>query len=354
MILRRFALCFIALLSFSAVHSIPVNADLLTDIKKGARKAGNAIERGVKKTGRAIERGVKKTGQAIEYGYCDTFTDKSDRRCRIESGIGYDKKGTYTYDPKNPKKKYRGDKTDPVLTERDKELNKLAEFVKNKEVTAAEIEDRDVHHFRPFLQPNAKLGQGYPEKEKLVPPTKSGEMRPCCLVGGGGSFLNDRREKTKLRFYGGNDYLTRPGDPVYATIDGWVERRKDPRKGLQGVVLRSADGYRSAIYFVELVPEIDQALAAKSRFAVKAGETLLGKAQDLHPTYPADVPNHVLVVMSDPKGNLIDPSGKILVDRAPKTVPAADAPKPETAAKPEATAKSPDTTAKPPETTAKP
>ncbi|MGE0242245.1 MAG: hypothetical protein AB7S59_26280, partial [Parvibaculaceae bacterium] len=221
---------------------------------------------------------------------------------------------------------------------------------------------RDDHHFRPFLQPGAKLGEGFPEKEKLMPPTKSGEVRPCCLKGGGGSFLDDRREKTKLRFYGGTDYLTKPGEPVYATIDGWIERRKDPRKDLQGVVLRSADGYRSAIYFVELAPEIDQALASKSRFTVKAGETVLGTAQDLHPIYPADVPNHVFVAMSDPKGNLIDPSGKILVERAPKTAPAAKSPEtaakspetaakpPETAAKPpEATPKSPDTTAKPPE-----
>jgi hypothetical protein len=360
MTLSRFAFCFIALVSFSTVHSLPASADFVTDIKRGARKAGNAIERGVKQTGRAIERGVRKTGQAIEYGYCDTFTDKSDRRCRMESGVGYDKKGTYTYDPKNPKKKYRGDKSDPALTERDKELNEFAAFVKNKEVTAAEVEDRDVHHFRPFLQPNARLGLGFPEKEKLMPPTKSGEMRPCCLAGGGGSFLNDRREKTKLRFYGGTDYLTKPGDPVYATIDGWIERRKDPRKGLQGVVLRSEDGYRSAIYFVELTPEIDKALVAKSRFNVKAGETVLGKAQDVHPVYPADVPNHVLVVMSDPKGNLIDPSGKILAERAPKSAPAAKPPEttaksPDTTAKPpETTAKSPDTTTKPPETTAKP
>ena len=328
---NRLALCFVALIAFTAVDSLPAGADLLGDIKTGARKTGNAIERGAKEAGRAVGRGARKVGRELERGYCDTFTDKSDRQCRVESGVGYDKKGTYTYDPKNPKQKYRGDKTDPAATERDKQLNKFAEFVKNKELTKAEIEDRDVYHFRPFLQPNAKLGEGFPEKEKLMPPTKSGEMRPCCLEGGGGSFLNDRREKTKLRFYGGTDYLTRPGEPVYATIDGWVERRKDPRKDLAGVVLRNEAGYRSSIYFVELAPEIDKALADKSRFEIKAGETVLGKAQDLHPIYPPEVPNHVLVVMSDPKGNLIDPTGKILLERAPKSVPAKA---PETAAKP--------------------
>jgi len=171
------------------------------------------------------------------------------------------------------------------VTERDKQLNKFAEFVNNKEVTKAEIEDRDFYHFRPFLQRNAKLGEGFPEKEKLVAPTKSGEIRPCCcLAGGGGSFLNDRRDKTKLHFYGGTDYLTKPGDPIYATIDGWVERRKDPRKGLEGVVLRNEAGYRSSIYFVELAPEIEKALTGTSHFEVKTGETILGNAQDLRPS----------------------------------------------------------------------
>ena len=90
-------------------------------------------------------------------------------------------------------------------------------------------------------------------------------------------------------------------------------------------------------------------------FEVKAGETVIGKAQDLHPIYPPEVPNHVLVVMTDPKGNLIDPSGKILDDRAPKSVPTAEAPEPVTAAKPAETMTKPaDTTAKPADSTAKP
>ncbi len=335
----RLALCVLALVAFTGVHSLPVQADLLGDIKKGARTTGNAIERGAKKVGNVIGEGVEDTGRALKRGgralhrgFCDTFTDKSDAQCRAESGVGYDKKGTYTYDPKDPKKKYRGDETDPALTDRDKHLSKFAEYVKNRELTPEEIEDRDIHKFRRFLLPNARLGEGFPEKEKLMPPTKSGEIRACCMKGGGGGFLADRLEKGKLRFYAGSDYLTKPGDPIYATIDGWVEARKEPRKGLEGVLLRNAEGYRSNIYFVELAPEIEKALADKTRFAVKAGETVIGKAQDLHPAYPAEVPNHVFVLMSDPKGNPIDPSGKVLLERAPKVVP--EAKPPETAAKP--------------------
>jgi hypothetical protein len=86
-------------------------------------------------------------------------------------------------------------------------------------------------------------------------------------------------------------------------------------------VLRNKEGYRVSIYFVELSPEIDKALNAKSRFEVKAGETILGKAEDLHPVYPPEVPNHIYIIMSDPTGNPIDPSGKILLERAPKSVP---------------------------------
>jgi len=45
-----------------------------------------------------------------------------------------------------------------------------------------------------------------------------------------------------------------------------VERRRDPRKGLEGVVLRNEAGYRSSIYFVELAPEIEKALTGTSHF----------------------------------------------------------------------------------------
>jgi hypothetical protein len=329
---KRLAFCFTVLLAFTAVEVVPAHADLLNDIKRGARKAGHAIGEGVEDAGHAIGRGARKIGRDMERGYCRMTKD-----CTVNSGVARDKKGTYAYDPKNPKKKFRGDETDPQVTDRDKQLSKFAAYVKNKELTPSEIEDRDVYKFRRFLLPNAKLGEGYPEMQKLVPPTKSGEIRPCCEKGGGGGFLADRLDKSQLRFYGGSDYLTKPGDPIYATIDGWVEMRKDPRKEFQGLVLRDKDGYRVSIYFVELDPAIDKALKDKSRFEVKAGETVLGKAQDLHPVYPPEVPNHVHVVMSDPKGNPIDPSGKILLERAPKSVPEKMPEKgkaPEAAAKP--------------------
>jgi hypothetical protein len=323
----RFAFCLAALLAFSGVHAVPARADLIGDIKTGARKAGRVIKEGVEDTGRALKRG----GRALHRGFCDTFTDKSDAQCRAESGVGYDKKGAYTYDPKNPKRRFRGDETDQAATDREKHLSRFAEYVKNRELTAAEYEDRDIHKFRHFLLPNAKLGEGFPEKEKLMPPTKSGEVRPCCLKGGGGGFLADRLDKGKLRFYGGTDYLTKADEPIYATIDGWVEKEEAPRNTLSGLILRNEEGYRSSIYFVRLTPEVEQAIKTNTRYQVKAGETIIGHAQDLHPVYPPEVPNHVYVAMSDPKGNPIDPSGKILLEHAPKSIPIKP---PKTAAKP--------------------
>lgn len=340
MTLKRLALCCAALLVFSGLQEAPVRADLLGDIGTGARKTGKAIERGATKAGRAIKggvedageavgRGARKLGRDLERGYCDVT---SDRDCRVNARVGRDKQGPYTYDPKNPSKKYRGDETDSAQTDRDKQLSGFASYVKNKDLTEAEIDDRDVHGFRHFLAPNARLGVAFPDAEKtLKSPTKSGEIRACCQTGGGGPFLTDRLDKSKLVFAGGTEYLTKADEPIYATLDGWVEKEEDPRNNFAGLVLRNEKGYRAAISFIRLTPEIEQALKSNTRYEVKAGETIIGHAQDLHPAYPPDVPNHVYVTLSDPKGVPVDPAGKITLKRVPKSIPAKA---PKTAAKP--------------------
>lgn len=340
MTLKRLALCCAALLVFSGMQGAPLRADLLDDIGTGARKTGKAIERGATKAGRAVKEGVEDAGEAVgrgarklgrdlERGYCDLT---SDRDCRVNARVGRDKQGPYTYDPKNPSKKYRGDETDPAQTDRDKQLSGFASYVKNKDLTEAEIDDRDVHGFRIFLAPNARLGVAFPDAERtLKAPTKSGEIRPCCQKGGGGPFLTDRLDKSKLVFAGGSEYLTKVDEPIYATLDGWVEKEEVPRNNFAGLVLRNEKGYRATISFLRLTPEIEQALKSNTRYEVKAGETIIGHAQDLHPAYPPDVPNHVYVTMSDPKGVPVDPVGKITLKRVPKSIPAKA---PETAAKP--------------------
>lgn len=340
MTLNRLALICAALVVFSGLQGIPARADLLGDIGTGARKTGQAIERGAKKAGRAVKEGVEDAGEAVgrgarklgrdlERGYCDLTSDKD---CRVNARVGRDKQGPYTYDPKNPSKKYRGDETDQAQTARDKQLSGFASYVKDKELTDAEIDDRDVHGFRRFLAPNAGLGVAFPVADKaLKAPTKSGEVRPCCQKGGGGPFLTDRLDKSKLVFAGGTEYLTKVDEPVYATIDGWVEKEEDPRNNFAGLVLRNEKGYRSTISFLRLTPEIEQALKSNTRYEVKAGDTIIGHAQDLHPAYPPEVPNHVYVTLADPKGVPVDPAGKVMLKRVPKSIPAKT---PETMAKP--------------------
>lgn len=341
MLLTRLALGCAAIVILSGLQVSPVRADMLGDIETGARKTGKAIERGATKAGRAVKEGVEDAGEAIgrgarklgrdlERGYCELTSDKD---CRVNARVGRDKQGPYTYDPKNPSKKYRGDETDQALSGRDKQLSGFAAYVKNKDLTEAEIDDQDVHGFRLFLAPNSRLGVPFPDRDKdLKPPTNTGEIRPCCQKGGGGPFLTDRLDKSGLVFAGGTEYLTKVDEPIYATFDGWVEKQEDPRNSLTGLVLRDEKGYRSTIYFVRLTPEIEQALKANTRYEVKAGETIIGHAQDLHPAYPPEVPNNVYVTMADPKGNPIDPAGKITLKRVPKSIAAAKAP--ETAAKP--------------------
>jgi len=338
--LYRLALGCAALVIVSGLHAPPARADMLGDIGTGARKTGQAIERGATKAGRAVKEGVEDAGEAIgrgarrlgrdlERGYCEVT---SDRDCHVNARVGRDKQGPYAYDPKTPAKKYRGDETDQALSDRDRQLSEFAAYVKNKDLTEAETDDRDVHGFRIFLAPNSRLGVPFPDADKdLKPPTKTGEIRPCCQKGGGGPFLTDRLDKTGLVFAGGTEYLTKVDEPINATIDGWVEKEQDPRNGLTGLVLRNEKDYRSTISFVRLTPEVEQALKAGTRYNVKAGETIIGHAQDVHPAYPPEVPNHVYVAMTDPKGNPIDPAGKITAKRVPKSIPAKS---PETAAKP--------------------
>ncbi len=341
MSLYRLALGCAVLVIASGFEAPSLRADILGDIETGARKTGQAIERGATKAGRAVKEGVEDAGEAIgrgarrlgrdlERGYCQ-LTD--DRDCRVNARVGRDKQGRYAYDPNNPSRKYRGDETDQAQSDRDKQLSGFAAYVKNKDLTEAEIDDRDINGFRPFLAPNSRLGVPFPDAGKaLKPPTKTGEIRSCCQKGGGGPFLTDRLDKSTLVFAGGTEYLTKVDEPIYATIDGWVEKQEEPRNGFAGLVLRDEKGYRSSISFVRLTPEIEQALKANTRYEVKAGETIIGHAQDLHPAYPPEVPNHVYVTMADPKGNPVDPAGKITLKRVPKSIAAARAA--ETAAKP--------------------
>jgi hypothetical protein len=180
---------------------------------------------------------------------------------------------------------------------------------------------------------NFRKGQGeaWPGAEKeLKPPTRSGEIRGWDKRGGGG-FLNPRSDNGVVRFHGGVDYTVhRVGEPIFATMSGWVEREARPykeeeRKGLTGLILKNERGYTSTIFYIDPTPEIKNALKTptldgitKNRYKVEAGETVIGHAQNLHPIYPNDVPLHVHVTLRDPQGRPVSPDGKIRITRKPK------------------------------------
>lgn len=126
-----------------------------------------------------------------------------------------------------------------------------------------------------------------------------------------------------IRFHGGVDYISKVGEPIFATMSGWIEREAHPykeedRRGLSGVIIRNERGYTSTIFYVEPTPEIRESLRTpttdgitKDRYRVEAGVTVIGHAQDLHPIYPENVPEHVHVTMRDPLGHPVSPDGKI-------------------------------------------
>jgi murein DD-endopeptidase MepM/ murein hydrolase activator NlpD len=194
------------------------------------------------------------------------------------------------------------------------------------QITTWEYQDQDVYGIRRFLPPNTTIGEAWPNAEKeLRPPTKPGEVRPCCK-GGAGGFLATRNDHGSIRFHAGTDYVDRPGDPIYAPMSGWVERIKNPgRPGLSGLLVTNEKGYTASIYYVEPSKEIRNALktptvdgVTKNRYRVEAGKTVIGFAQDLHPMYPADVPQHVHVTLTDPGGNPVAPDGKVRIRKTPK------------------------------------
>jgi hypothetical protein len=201
----------------------------------------------------------------------------------------------------------------------------MARNFQESQITTWQYKDEDVYGIRRFLLPNTTIGEAWPNADKeLRPPTKTGEVRPCCK-GGAGGFLATRNDHGSIRFHAGTDYVDRPGDPIYATMNGWIERIKNPgAPGLSGLLITNDKGYTSSIYYVEPSKEVANALKipsvdgiTKNRFHVEARKTVVGYAQDIHPAYPADVPQHVHVTLTDSVGNAVSPDGKGRILKTP-------------------------------------
>ncbi|MCT2580922.1 hypothetical protein P3C33_27710 [Mesorhizobium sp. P16.1] len=295
------------------------------DINKGAI----AIGKGVEHLGQEIGKGAEHLGNEVNKEFCDLMTmgrySKGEASCGTNAGVGYDEQGTYTYNPSEPDQKYRGSSGDRNNGPSDQRLSEMARSLHESQIATWEYEDEDVYGIRRFLLPDKTLGEAWPNAEReLRPVTSSGEIRPCCK-GGGGGFLATRADHGSLRFHAGVDYVNRAGDPLFSPMDGWVERIKNPgRPGLSGLLIVNEKGYKASIYYVEPTAAIRQAISTKTvdgitknRFKVTAGETVIGIAQDIHPAYPADVPQHVHVTLEDPAGNPVSPDGRTRLRRTP-------------------------------------
>lgn len=275
----------------------------------------------------AIGKGVDHLGNEINREFCDLMTlgqySQGNAGCGVNAGVGRDSHGTYTYDPQNPDQKYYGSTSDRNDGPFDQRLSEMARSFQESQIQTWEYQDEDVYGIRRFLLPDKTVGEAWPNAEKeLRAPTKTGEVRACCK-GGAGGFLATRADHGSLRFHAGTDYTNKAGDPVYAPMNGWISRMKNPgRPGLNGLLITNDRGYTASIYYVKPSDDVRIALEKGTRFKVEAGKTQIGTAQDLHPAYPADVPQHVHVTLEDPNHNPVAPDGKTRIRKTPPAVTA--------------------------------
>ncbi|KAA1012616.1 M23 family metallopeptidase [Paraburkholderia panacisoli] len=295
------------------------------EINKGAIAVGGGVEH----LGGEIGKFANKKGTEIEKGLCSLFTaggsDSGSAGCGVSVGAGVDEKGPYTYDPAKPDERYHGNETsgDPKTAE----LIKGADYLRQVPIETWEYEDNDVYGIRRFVPPDTVIGEAWPDAAKeLKPPTQSGAVRQCGHEGCGG-FLATRPATSGggLRFHAGVDFLTKPGDPIYSPMNGWVERPKNPgRPHMTGLLIKNSAGYEASIFYVQpskaILDSFSKGVAPdgiSKRYPVKAGETIIGYAQDLHVDYPAGVPNHVHLSLTDPSGRPVAPDGVTRIKKTP-------------------------------------
>lgn len=288
--------------------------------------------RDINKAAIAVGKGAEKAADGASREFCDLMTlgqySQGNASCGINAGVGRDAQGTYTYDPQNPDQKYRGSTSDKNDGPSDQRLTEMARSFQESQIRTWEYQDEDVYGIRRFLLPNTVIGEAWPNAEReLRPPTKTGEVRACCK-GGAGGFLATREDHGSIRFHAGTDYVNQAGDPIYAPMSGTVQRMKNPgRPGLNGLLITNEKGYSASVYYVQPSKEIETSLKRSESkggrpFRVEAGKTVIGSAQDLHPAYPADVPQHVHVTLQDPQGNPVAPDGKVRIRKTPATATA--------------------------------
>jgi hypothetical protein len=129
----------------------------------------------------------------------------------------------------------------------------------------------------------------------------------------GGTFTSGRSDgvgpvareaygRDARRLHAALDFNTRPGDAVYAPMNGTIVSIKSPDKfGLQQIYIKSPDGVIAGVLYTKPI----EGLATNAR--VSAGVTQIGTAQDISKKYGASTPNHIHVQFEDMRGWRFDP-----------------------------------------------
>jgi len=123
-----------------------------------------------------------------------------------------------------------------------------------------------------------------------------------------GAFLEERVDKNgKVTQHMGVDVVTEPGEPVVSPVSGTYKRKLDPydgksKQGLYGGIEIEADN-GDMVQIMYIGPDAN----LKRGQRVVAGETPIGAAQDITPSYPPKkegvMTNHIHVEVEDWSGS---------------------------------------------------
>jgi len=111
------------------------------------------------------------------------------------------------------------------------------------------------------------------------------------------------------RTHSGIDYLTSPGMPILAPMTGTITVIGQMDTGLSAIYIRSGspDGTLARVLYINPI----EGLVINQK--VKAGE-VIGYAENIHPYYHDNIPNHVHVDFRDPLGNKFNPFTNEYID----------------------------------------
>ncbi|MFN7835881.1 MAG: RHS repeat-associated core domain-containing protein [Burkholderiaceae bacterium] len=132
-------------------------------------------------------------------------------------------------------------------------------------------------------------------------PTESGKLRESDIYGNG--QFGASRDGGK-RFHMGQDFITEPGEKIFAPISGKAIRTACPYCGkgdnrLTGIVIANEEHIQSKTFYVK---PFDGIIGT----SVTAGQAI-GTAQDLHIKYPTTMKNHVHTEILNLKNNQFQP-----------------------------------------------